>query len=93
MPLLAANSVLNSSPAVRPSIVLGWAPVSRRFASSWLTRLWRELAVLKRTGRHAKTELSVFFIWEAKKNAQQATSGGHDEGSRYSTWPKERSLH
>jgi hypothetical protein len=32
----------------------GWTPASdsRRFASSWLTRPCREVAVLKRTGRH-----------------------------------------
>ena len=62
MPLLAENTIFaTSSPAVRSSIVLGWAPAARRFASSWLTRLWRELAVLKRTGRHAKTEHSFFI--------------------------------
>ena len=60
MPLLAANTIFASSPAVRSSIVLGWAFAARRFASSWLTRLWRELAVLKRTGRHSET---VFFFY------------------------------
>ena len=78
MPLLGAKFA--SSPAVRSSIVLGLAPAARRFASSWLTRLWRELAVLKRTGRHAKTELSVFFIWEAK-NGQGDFRGACERGA------------